>query len=180
MARSMCLNGDLWRFFSPPKWQVKRILMQFDVNQHSVFQMFALRNHASMVALAWSERARFSVFAYPPTGEICVSRVSSLKFGLLDQAFLSRCPLHTLVFFLLCLFCFFVFPDLENCEPGWDKFHGFCYRHFSQRLSWEVAEQHCRVQGAHLASIMTPEEQAYINSMTATHLSMHCIYTWCS
>ncbi|XP_026155263.1 versican core protein-like [Mastacembelus armatus] len=54
--------------------------------------------------------------------------------------------------------------DLERCEPGWDKFHGFCYRHFSQRLSWEVAEQHCRMQGAHLVSIMTPEEQSYINS----------------
>ncbi|XP_037548915.1 aggrecan core protein [Nematolebias whitei] len=54
--------------------------------------------------------------------------------------------------------------DLERCEPGWDKFHGFCYRHFSQRQSWEVAEQHCRMQGAHLASIMTPEEQDYINS----------------
>ncbi|XP_041664533.1 brevican core protein-like [Cheilinus undulatus] len=54
--------------------------------------------------------------------------------------------------------------DMEQCEPGWDKFHGFCYRHFSQRLSWEVAEQHCRMQGAHLVSIMTPEEQSYINS----------------
>ncbi|XP_047186252.1 brevican core protein [Scophthalmus maximus] len=53
--------------------------------------------------------------------------------------------------------------DLEQCEPGWDKFHGFCYRHFSQRLSWEVAEQHCRVLGAHLVSVMTPEEQSYIN-----------------
>nr|XP_020453258.1 LOW QUALITY PROTEIN: brevican core protein-like [Monopterus albus] len=54
--------------------------------------------------------------------------------------------------------------DLEQCEPGWDKFHGFCYKHFTQRLSWEVAEQHCRMQGAHLVSIMTPEEQNYINS----------------
>ncbi|XP_008288803.1 brevican core protein-like [Stegastes partitus] len=54
--------------------------------------------------------------------------------------------------------------DLERCEPGWDKFHGFCYRHFSQRLSWEVAEQHCRMLGAHLVSIITPEEQSYINS----------------
>ncbi|PWA15045.1 hypothetical protein CCH79_00008711, partial [Gambusia affinis] len=54
--------------------------------------------------------------------------------------------------------------DLERCEPGWDKFHGFCYRHFSQRQTWEVAERHCRTQGAHLVSIMTPEEQDYINS----------------
>ncbi|XP_061753505.1 brevican core protein-like isoform X1 [Nerophis ophidion] len=54
--------------------------------------------------------------------------------------------------------------DLQSCEPGWDKFHGFCYRHFGQRLSWEVAEQHCRMQGAHLVSILTPEEQDYINN----------------
>ncbi|XP_013768252.1 brevican core protein-like [Pundamilia nyererei] len=54
--------------------------------------------------------------------------------------------------------------DRERCEPGWDKFHGFCYRHFSQRLSWEAAEQHCRMMGAHLVSIITPEEQAYINN----------------
>uniref|UniRef100_A0A672Z774 Brevican n=1 Tax=Sphaeramia orbicularis TaxID=375764 RepID=A0A672Z774_9TELE len=54
--------------------------------------------------------------------------------------------------------------DLERCELGWDKFQGFCYRHFSQRLSWEVAEQHCRMLGAHLVSIMSPEEQTYLNS----------------
>uniref|UniRef100_A0A3P8V9C1 C-type lectin domain-containing protein n=1 Tax=Cynoglossus semilaevis TaxID=244447 RepID=A0A3P8V9C1_CYNSE len=51
--------------------------------------------------------------------------------------------------------------DLERCEPSWDKFHGFCYRHFSQRLSWEVAEQHCRMLGAHLVSIMTPEDMMF-------------------
>ncbi|XP_032391329.1 brevican core protein isoform X2 [Etheostoma spectabile] len=58
----------------------------------------------------------------------------------------------------------FCHTDLERCEPGWDKFHGFCYRHFSQRLSWEVAEQHCRMLGAHLVSVITPEEQSYINN----------------
>lgn len=63
----------------------------------------------------------------------------------------------------LCFSAVFL-SDLERCEPSWDKFHGFCYRHFGQRLSWEVAEQHCRMLGAHLVSIMTPEEQSYINS----------------
>ncbi|XP_018601077.2 brevican core protein-like [Scleropages formosus] len=53
--------------------------------------------------------------------------------------------------------------DLERCESGWDKFHGFCYKHFSNRQSWEVAEQQCRLYGAHLVSIMTPEEQDFIN-----------------
>ncbi|XP_058862181.1 versican core protein-like isoform X2 [Acipenser ruthenus] len=54
--------------------------------------------------------------------------------------------------------------DLEHCEAGWEKFQGFCYRHFSKRQGWEVAEQHCRMGGGHLASVMTPEEQDYINN----------------
>ncbi|XP_062321457.1 brevican core protein [Osmerus eperlanus] len=53
--------------------------------------------------------------------------------------------------------------DLESCEPGWEKFMGFCYRHFDKQQGWEVAEQHCRMCGGHLVSIMTPEEQDYIN-----------------
>ncbi|XP_074540337.1 brevican core protein [Halichoeres trimaculatus] len=53
--------------------------------------------------------------------------------------------------------------DVEVCEPGWEKFQGFCYQHFSIRQSWEAAEQHCRMCGGHLLSVMTPEEQDYIN-----------------
>ncbi|XP_036801762.1 brevican core protein isoform X1 [Oncorhynchus mykiss] len=53
--------------------------------------------------------------------------------------------------------------DLEVCEPGWEKFMGFCYQHFTKRQGWEVAEQHCRMCGGHLISVMTPEEQNYIN-----------------
>nr|XP_019961988.1 PREDICTED: brevican core protein-like [Paralichthys olivaceus] len=53
--------------------------------------------------------------------------------------------------------------DLEVCEPGWEKFQGFCYHHFTKRQSWEAAEQHCRMCGGHLISLMTPEEQDYVN-----------------
>ncbi|XP_037641309.1 brevican core protein [Sebastes umbrosus] len=53
--------------------------------------------------------------------------------------------------------------DLDVCEPGWEKFQSFCYRHFAKRQSWEAAEQHCRMCGGHLLSVMTPEEQDYIN-----------------
>ncbi|XP_047667663.1 brevican core protein isoform X1 [Tachysurus fulvidraco] len=53
--------------------------------------------------------------------------------------------------------------DLEQCEPGWEKFQGNCYKHFSKRQSWEVAEQHCRMSGGHLVSVMSSEEQSFIN-----------------
>lgn len=62
------------------------------------------------------------------------------------------------------IFTFLSSVDLEQCEPGWEKFQGNCYKHFLQRQSWEVAEQHCRMYGGHLISVMSPEEQHFINS----------------
>ncbi|NXW10401.1 PGCB protein, partial [Fregetta grallaria] len=52
---------------------------------------------------------------------------------------------------------------LEKCSPGWDSFQGACYKHFSTRRSWEDAETQCRHYGGHLATILTSEEQEFIN-----------------
>ncbi|XP_023789649.1 aggrecan core protein isoform X1 [Cyanistes caeruleus] len=54
--------------------------------------------------------------------------------------------------------------DLENCEEGWTKFQGHCYRHFEERETWMDAETRCRQHQAHLSSIITPEEQGFVNS----------------
>ncbi|XP_056366715.1 brevican core protein isoform X2 [Oenanthe melanoleuca] len=52
---------------------------------------------------------------------------------------------------------------LRRCSPGWRSFQGSCYRHFSARRSWEQAESQCRQLGGHLAAILSPEEQQFIN-----------------
>ncbi|XP_033922103.1 aggrecan core protein [Melopsittacus undulatus] len=54
--------------------------------------------------------------------------------------------------------------DQENCEEGWTKFQGNCYRHFEDRETWMDAEARCRQHQAHLSSIITPEEQEFVNS----------------
>ncbi|NWX02612.1 PGCA protein, partial [Caloenas nicobarica] len=54
--------------------------------------------------------------------------------------------------------------DLQNCEEGWTKFQGHCYRHFEDRETWMDAENRCRQYQAHLSSIITPEEQEFVNS----------------
>ncbi|XP_067878822.1 brevican core protein-like, partial [Heterodontus francisci] len=53
--------------------------------------------------------------------------------------------------------------DVVICEPGWHKFLGSCYKHYKGRRTWEAAEEHCRMVGGHLTSIMNPEEQRFIN-----------------
>lgn len=105
---------------------------------------------------------RQGVFACPVTEETCARQVECqlcdsnkvLSTPVTPQTDGSSPP--SLFVSLSC-------SDLEACEPGWKKFQGFCYRHFTKRQSWEAAEQHCRMCGGHLLSVMTPEEQDYIN-----------------
>ncbi|XP_037365904.1 aggrecan core protein isoform X2 [Talpa occidentalis] len=54
--------------------------------------------------------------------------------------------------------------DQELCEEGWTKFQGHCYRHFPDRETWVDAESRCREQQSHLSSIVTPEEQEFVNN----------------
>lgn len=56
-----------------------------------------------------------------------------------------------------------VASDVHSCEEGWTKFEGNCYLHFSTRENWLDAEQRCQDLNAHLVSIITPEEQAFIS-----------------
>uniref|UniRef100_A0A8D0H4T8 Aggrecan core protein n=1 Tax=Sphenodon punctatus TaxID=8508 RepID=A0A8D0H4T8_SPHPU len=54
--------------------------------------------------------------------------------------------------------------DLEDCGVGWTKFQGNCYKHFEEKHTWVEAETLCREHQSHLSSIITSEEQVFVNN----------------
>jgi len=53
------------------------------------------------------------------------------------------------------------------CPDGWKKFNQNCYNFVEKTLSWKNAENHCKQEGGHLASVNSKEENDFIRTISS-------------
>ncbi|XP_045201877.1 lectin-like [Mercenaria mercenaria] len=53
----------------------------------------------------------------------------------------------------------------EACTSGWESFDGSCYKYFADRKKWSDAKTYCESQGAHLAIVLSNEENAFLKAL---------------
>uniref|UniRef100_A0A674K9S5 Aggrecan n=1 Tax=Terrapene triunguis TaxID=2587831 RepID=A0A674K9S5_9SAUR len=102
-------------------------------------------------------------------GATCADGIDSFKCLCLPSYGGDLCEIgtrisHTHPCMLFPFIPFLCVSDLEDCDEGWTKFQGHCYKHFEQRETWVEAETRCREHQSHLSSIITPEEQEFVNN----------------
>jgi len=59
-----------------------------------------------------------------------------------------------------------VMTNIAGCIDGWSAFGSNCYKYFEASLPWQNAENQCKLEGGHLASIHSKEENDFIKSIT--------------
>ena len=52
-----------------------------------------------------------------------------------------------------------------SCDDGWQAFGNSCYKMTVETKTWNEAEKDCEKSGAHLASIHSAEEQAFVTKL---------------
>jgi len=53
-------------------------------------------------------------------------------------------------------------PPSTNCQAGWSAFNGKCYKSFSEKKTWDEAEDECVKEEANLVSLHSEEEHQFV------------------
>jgi len=64
-------------------------------------------------------------------------------------------------------FHFMCKKDISFCPDGWKKFNQNCYKNGEKTLNWQDAENHCKQEGGHLASVNSKEENDFIRTISS-------------
>ncbi|XP_053405026.1 lectin-like [Mercenaria mercenaria] len=53
----------------------------------------------------------------------------------------------------------------KACTSGWESYDRSCYKYFADRKNWSDAKRYCETQGAHLAIVLSNEENVFLKAL---------------
>jgi len=59
-----------------------------------------------------------------------------------------------------------------SCPDDWEEYDGHCYLEVLEEFMWIEAENECTLQGGHLASIHSQDEQDFVTLLLAEYLQI--------
>ena len=61
-------------------------------------------------------------------------------------------------------------PGPRECPEDWTEFSGACYLHQTPLVSWYGAAYQCQALGGNLTSVLSKEEEQFINELATSYL----------
>uniref|UniRef100_A0A1I7Z1L0 C-type lectin domain-containing protein n=1 Tax=Steinernema glaseri TaxID=37863 RepID=A0A1I7Z1L0_9BILA len=122
-------------------------------------------------SFAWSDGSPFDFNAFSQYEDHNTESYAQIVPSFKNMGWSNYADYGTKTYYYVCKFSL-IEPSVNPCPNGWSHHGGYCYMYFiegekphEKKISWTEANQRCRDQNSHLASIHSERENLFAASL---------------